>query len=417
MHGRCVVAGVVALALAKDAHASTLDLFGFGMRSSALAGTGVATANDYEAVYSNPAGLAEATHKRATVGAVVANFRTKMAGDIVGDDTSGTVLGGVVPMPLGGWAKDRIVLGFGFYVPNEALNRVRAPFPGVPTFALLGNRSEVIAVQLALGVKLSDKLSVGAGAIVLAALQGGIDVTTDANQNFSADSEQRLVTKVSPVIGARWKASSKVTYGLTFRAPVRSDYEILVTSDLGDAIPLELPEIKIAGTAQYDPLTVAAEAAWQPSAELQLVGQLSYQRWSAFPLPTKNPVEGTPAQQPPDFKDRPVPRISAEWVTRSGSASLAVRAGYAFLWSPAPDMRGQQSLLDNNRHVMTVGFGGALAGKLPVRLDLFAQWHRLMHRTYIKDPAMQQPGEDPAFDKLSTSGNVLVAGAALGVDL
>ena len=112
-----------------------------------------------------------------------------------------------------------------------------------------------------------------------------------------------------------------------------------------------------------------------------------------------------------------MPRISAEWVTRSGSASLAVRAGYAFLWSPAPDMRGQQSLLDNTRHVMTVGFGGALAGKLPVRLDLFAQWHRLMHRTYIKDPAMQQPGDDPAFDKLSTSGNVLVAGAALGVDL
>ena len=132
MHGRCVVAGVVALALAKDAHASTLDLFGFGMRSSALAGTGVATANDYEAVYSNPAGLAEATHKRATVGAVVANFRTKMAGDIVGDDTSGTVLGGVVPMPLGGWAKDRIVLGFGFYVPNRARNRVRPPGARVP---------------------------------------------------------------------------------------------------------------------------------------------------------------------------------------------------------------------------------------------------------------------------------------------
>ena len=417
MDARSVFAGLVAFALARDARASTLDMFGFGMRSPALAGTGVATANDYEAVYANPAGLAEATEKRATVGVVVADFRTKMAGDIVGDDTSGTVLGGVVPMPLGGWAEDRIVLGFGFYVPNEALNRVRAPFPGVPQFALLGNRTEVIAVQLALGVKLSEKLSVGAGAIVLAALKGGIDVTTDANQNFSADSEQRLVTHVSPVLGAKWRASSNVTYGLVLRAPVRSDYDILVTSDLGDAIPLELPVIRIAGTAQYDPLTIAAEVAWRPRDGLQLIGQLAYQRWSAFPLPTKNPVPGTPAQQPPDFQDRPVPRVGVEWAKEKGPILLAARAGYAFLWSPAPEAKGQQSLLDNNRHMLGVGFGISLAGAVPLRLDVFAQWHRLMHRTNVKEDDLQQPGEMAVFNTLSTSGNVLVAGAALGVDL
>ena len=408
---------MVIVMLARDARASTLDMFGFGMRSPALAGTGVATANDYEAVYANPAGLAEATEKRATVGLVAVDFRTKMGGDIVGENSSGMVLGGVVPMPLGGWAKGRVALGFGFYVPNQALNRVRAPFPGVPQFALLENRAEVIAVQLALGLKLDERFSIGAGVIVLAALQGGIDVTTDANANFSADSEQRLIASYSPLLGAKWKVSSRLTYGLTVRAPVRSDYDIVVTSDLGDAIPLELPLIRIAGTSQYDPLTIAAEVAWRPSHELQLTGQLAYQRWSAFPLPTKNPVAGTPTQQPADFKDRPVPRIAAEWTTNVGPTTIAARAGYAFLWSPAPDMPGQQSLLDNNRHVMSIGLGAALAGKLPVRLDVFAQWHRLQHRTYIKDPDQQQPGDTALFDKLSTSGNVLVAGAALGLDL
>ncbi len=417
MHVRHLLVGVVALGVSSEAPASTLDLFGFGMRSPALAGTGVATANDYEAVYANPAGLAEATEKRATVGAVIADFRTKMNGDIVGEASSGMVLGGVVPMPLGGWAKDRIALGLGFYVPNEALNRVRAPFPGVPQFALLENRTYVIAVQLGVGVKLSDKLSVGAGAIILAALRGGIDVTTDANANFSADSEQRLIAQFSPVLGARYRASSKLTYGLTFRAPVRSDYDILVTSDLGDALPLELPVIRIAGTAQYDPLTIAAEAAWRPREDLLLTGQVAYQRWSAYPLPTKNPVPGTPAQQPPGFEDRPVPRLGVEWTRRAGQATLATRAGYAFLWSPAPQMKGQQSLLDNHRHMLAAGFGVALEGKVPVRLDVFGQWHRLVHRNHTKDPDMQQPGEDPAFDKIATSGNVLVVGAALGLDL
>lgn len=408
--------GIAALA-ASDARASTLDLFGFGMRAPAMAGTGVSTSNDYESVYANPAGLAEVTEKRATVGAVIADFRTRMDGAIVGDASSGIVLGGAVPMPLEGWAKDRFALGFGFYVPNEALNRVRAPFPGVPQFALLENRSHVIAIQLGLGMKLDDRLSLGAGVIVLAALRGGIDVTTDANANFSADSEQRLIAQFSPVLGARWRQSAQLTYGVTARAPVRSDYDILVTSDLGDALPLELPEIRIAGTAQYDPLIVAAEVAWRPRPELLVAGHLAYHRWSAYPLPTKNPVPGTPAQQPPGFEDRPVPRLGVEWTRRAGAVTLTGRAGYAFMWSPAPEMKGQQSLLDNHRHVTSLGFGTALSGKLPIRLDVFAQWHRLQQRTHVKDPAMQQDGELPAFDRIGTSGHVVVAGAALGVDL
>lgn len=412
------VAAVAALvARPGAAAASTLDLFGFGMRSPALAGTGAATADDYEAVYANPAGLAEADAKRATVGVVVADFRTKMDGAIVGESGTGTVLGGVVPMPLGGWAKDRIGLGFGFHIPNDTLNRVRAPYPGEPSFVLLENRSHVIAVQLAVGVKLTDRLSVGAGVIVLAALRGGIFVATDAGGRFSADSEQRLIAHYSPVFGARWHHTPRLAFGLVVRAPVRSGYDIEVTNDLGAAIPITLPDIRIAGTAQYDPLSIAGEVAWRWRDDLTLVGQLAYQRWSAFPLPTENPVEGTPEQQRPGFGDRPVPRLAAEWTRQVGSARLAGRAGYAFLWSPAPEMKGQQSLLDNHRHVLGLGFGLALDGTVPLHVDVFAQIHHLMPRRHVKEEALQQPGEMAAFDAISTSGNILVAGAAIGIDL
>src|SRR5262245_49147484 len=127
MQPRELLVAAIAVLAARDARASTLDLFGFGMRAPALAGTGVATANDYEAVYANPAGLADVKEKRATVGAVISDFNTRMNGVIVGESNSGTVLGGAVPIPLGGWAKDRIALGFGFHIPNDTLNRVRAP--------------------------------------------------------------------------------------------------------------------------------------------------------------------------------------------------------------------------------------------------------------------------------------------------
>jgi long-subunit fatty acid transport protein len=402
---------------ARDARASTLDLFGFGARSPAMAGLGAATSVDYEAVYLNPAGLAEARYKRATVGVVVADFRTKMDGAVVGESGTGTLLGGVVPMPLGGWAKDRIGLGFGFHIPNDTLNRVRAPYPGEPSFVLLENRSHVIAIQIGVGVAATERLTVGATVVALAALRGTIDVTTDAGGRFTADSQQRLIAQLSPVFGARWRQNDRLSFGLVVHFPVRSDYDIAVTSDLGDAIPLELPEIRIAGNAQYDPFSVVAEVAWKAGDDLTLSGAVAYQRWSAFPLPTKNPVTGTPAQQPANFSDRPVPRLGAEWSHRVGSARLFARGGYAFLWSPAPEMRGQQSLLDNNRHVFGLGLGLSLGGRVPLHVDLYGQVHHLMSRRHVKDPALQPPGEAAPFDAISTSGNVLVAGATVGIDL
>jgi hypothetical protein len=121
-------------------------------------------------------------------------------------------------------------------------------------------------------------------------------------------------------------------------------------------------------------------------------------------------------QQSPGFHDTVVPRLGVEW-TRPGSAKLSARLGYAFLMSPAPEMRGQQSFLDNHRHIVGLGFGLALSGKIPLHVDLFVQLHHLMPRRHVKDPALQQPGESIPFDAISTSGNVFVAGAGIGVDL
>jgi long-subunit fatty acid transport protein len=414
-----IVLVVAALAAPATARASTLDLFGFGIRSPALAGTGAATADDYEAVYANPAGLADAHVKRATVGVVVADFDLRLDGTDIGADTSnGIVLGGVVPMPLGGWAKDRIGLGIGIYVPNDTLNRARAPVPGEPSFVILDGRAHVIAVQFAAGVRLSPTWSAGIGVIALAALRGGIFVTADPSGRFTTQSEQRLVSQFAPLVGARWTPRRDLTTALVARAPSRSDYDITVDADLGDTIPLLLPDIRIAGTAQYDPLTVAAEAAWAVRGSgLTAIAQLAWQRWSAMPLPTRNPVAGTPAQQPHDFHDTVVPRIAGEWTRRWRHAELAVRAGYAFLWSPAPEMRGQQSLLDNHRHLISLGTGGALTGKLPLRFDAYVQLHQLMRRRHVKDPALQPDGEMAPFDAITARGRVVVVGAALGVDL
>lgn len=402
------------VAAAAPASASPLDLFGFGGRSPGLAGAGVASAEDFDAVYLNPAGLAYATRKRATVGGLAAAMRLELgAEDYPVEGPRGLEIGGQVPMPLGGALRDRVGLGFGFYVPSEAINRARAPFPGEPSFVLLESRAFVVGLLVGVGVKVTPRLAVGLSVNALAVLRGTIDVTIDGAGRFTTQSEQRLLTRFAPILGARYRLRDDLDLGLAVRAPSRSDYDITVTSDLGDALPLTLPEIAIAGTAQYDPLTVAAEAAWRVLPSLTLTGHLAWHRWSAFPRPTRNPVEGNPPQPDLGFRDIVVPRAAVEYRRPALGGEVTTRAGYAFHLSPAPEQRGRELLLDNHRHQLGLGLGVAWPGRaLPLHVDGWVQVHHLVHRRHDRDPAV--PGDQRSF---ATAGDLVVGGVTVGVDL
>lgn len=413
MLGRLVFA-LALVAAAAPASASPLDLFGFGGRSPGLAGAGVASAEDFDAVYLNPAGLAYATRKRATVGGLAAAMRLELgADDYPVEGPRGLEIGGQVPMPLGGALRDRVGLGFGFYVPSEAINRARAPFAGEPSFVLLESRAFVVGLLVGVGVRVTPRLAVGLSVNALAVLRGTIDVTIDGAGRFTTQSEQRLLTRFAPIVGARYRLRDDLDLGLVVRAPSRSDYDITVTSDLGDALPLTLPEIAIAGTAQYDPLTVAAEAAWRPLPSLALTGHLAWHRWSAFPRPTRNPVEGNPPQPDLGFRDIVVPRAAVEYRRAALGGEVTTRAGYAFHLSPAPEQRGRELLLDNHRHQLGLGLGLAWPGRaLPLHVDAWVQLHHLVHRRHERDPAV--PGNQLSF---STAGDLVVGGVTVGVDL
>jgi hypothetical protein len=373
-------------------------------------------------VYLNPAGLADTPGKRITLGTMAGELDLHVDDTRAGTDPiSGLIIGGAVRMPLGGALRDRVGLGLGFHIPFATINRARQPLPGVPVYALLENRSFVVSIQGAVGVKLGERWRVGAGVLALAELHGSIDVTTDAAGRFTTTSEQQLVTRAAPIAGARYLVPERdLSLGLTFRAPSRSDYDIVVTNDLDQSLPLSLPTVRIAGAAQYDPLTVAMEAGWQWRPTLALHMQIAYQRWSAYPQPTLVPVEGRPALEPPGFHDIAVPRVAAEWIRGRvmGGGTLSVRGGYSFIYSPAPEMDGQQSLLDNHRHLMSAGLGMAWPGtRLPVHIDAWAQVHALMPRTHTKDPQRFEPDDELPFDSIDTHGRIVVGGVTMGVDL
>jgi hypothetical protein len=275
-----------------------------------------------------------------------------------------------------------------------------------------------VALQVGLGLKINERLSVGAAILGLAGLGGEIFVSSDAAGRFTSRSEQEMIARFSPILGVQYKLPEyDLDLGLVFRAESDATFDVRVDNDLINELPLTVPPLNIGGTAQYDPLTLAVEGAWKAMPALQLAAQVGYYRWSEFEPPTVNPVPGMPPPASPDFSDTIIPRLSAEWRALDSGAQLDVRGGYSFVMSPAPEMDGEQSLLDNHRHVFALGIGLAWPSKLPFRFDMWFQAHQLVSRTHTKDPSKFADDEMMPFDSIDTSGRVLVGGLVMGVDL
>jgi long-subunit fatty acid transport protein len=84
-------------------------------------------------------------------------------------------------------------------------------------------------------------------------------------------------------------------------------------------------------------LQLGAEVAVSPSPAWTLVAQATWKHWSPFPVPIENATAGGTPPPQPGFHDTVVPRLGAEWRLEARPIALALRAGYFFEWSPAPD--------------------------------------------------------------------------------
>jgi len=331
--------------------------------------------------------------KRFSVGTLVGTFSVD-GSDREIDNAYGLELGMALPIPLGGAMKDRLGLGVGVYIPTQVLNRARAPQPTVPFFVLLENRSQVVGLQIALGVRTTERWSFGAGVLVLAALRGRSTSSPTCrgasppsrSSNSCRRSRRCSARATAPPTRSRWRGRSD-----WHRSPPTTSPSIPTSARRW---PVTLPVIHVTGVAQYDPMVLALEGAWRRG-RLLLVGQLAWQHWSAFPNPTDNPVAAMPARDGPEFHDTVVPRLGAEWTLPISDWALAPRGGAFFAATPAPD----GPLLDNHRLGVSAGVGFLVD---PIRVDVWFQTHLLLGRRQ---------------SEIDTSGAIFAGGLVVGVDL
>lgn len=413
------------LMLPGRASASPPDLLGFGGRSPGMAGTGVSFADDYEAVFQNPAGLSRARRGGISLGLHGAAFELKIDGARARlDGSRASTIGLTLPLPFGGALEDVFVLGAGFFTPLDVVLRNDVLYPENIQWPVL-NRSQAVTIMMGLGVNLDalvPGLRFGVGAAALADTRGRLLVQLDDADRFVSQTETQLLASFNPIAGVSLDVG-RLSLGLTYRAEARADIGLNIVTD---NLPVSLPVITIKALAQYDPHTLAAEASYRLGDQWLVALNLTYRRWSAWSGYAGKSTESSYLPPAPSFHDTISPRVAAEWRTRRGRTEATLRAGYAYEPSPAPPaaMRAQRNsdgtphidrdtgepvliplrLVDSSRHLFTVGVGFDFETSFGAHIvfDLYGQLHRLNHRSMsLPAPGRAEPmrisGFIPAF--------------------
>lgn len=418
------VIGLGLSAVAAPLQASPADLFGVGLRPQGMAMTGVAYGEHDHQSAANPALLGGRSSQHLSLGYQSVLFDTSYSGTSEGESqnaVNSTTLGVTLPLPFGGVLANRLALGFSAYSPRELVTRAEILYADTPQFPLLNPRAQCLNLATGVGVLVHPRLRLGAGVQWLASLVGSVSVTGSDEGTTTTVVHDKLVTSLAPVVGASAEPVDDWHVGLVWRDEHQS--RVGVTIQVSDLPALELPELNIAGMAQYDPEQVDAEVQWVPERWSVALG-VRYRRWSAFPgflgptfvCPPEEPVCGTKPPPDPGFSDTWSPKLAVAVRFGLGErAEAELRSGVAYEPTPIPEQRDDSNTWDNARLVASAGYGLRFdAGGVPLSLEVAFQRHWLSERTHVKRAEAAE--QAPAFGKITTSGHVQLFALAAGVE-
>ena len=370
----CVIPGregwiAASLLVALSASANGLYQNGHGARAKALGGAGsIVTDDPLSAVASNPASLTTVEGVAFSLGAVglFADGEFENAANPGGVDL-GTDAGFGAELALTIPLCPKATLGLGM-VPESTLRAEwayndtnpgatgNALVPGGVSYGFQRHESEIIVLRsaLGLGVQLTDTLSVGASAGLiyndnrltapyifqshpgLAGLKTLLDLEADG---FGVDGQ----------VGALWRPNGQWAFALTWKSPSEVHAKGDATGDVGQQ--LGQPSVPFHYDAEVQnrfPQSFTLGAAWQPTEQWRLLGQVDWINWEdAFDVLRVrlrngdsgiiNGVLGSTSlddDAPLNWENRFVFRTGVEY---SATESIRLRAGYSYGKSPVPD--------------------------------------------------------------------------------
>jgi long-subunit fatty acid transport protein len=416
---RFVRGALLACVVSVSTRADPLQLYGYGPRAEAMGGAMTAEANDFTAVFYNPALLTRLTKANFGVSFQFHRLTPEVTpkelskplncAQCVPPDNVGTSIGFVLPLP--GKVQHRVAIGVGLYLPTSTLVRVNAPNAALPYWYRYNGNLERFALNLGVGIKITDWLQVGAGASILANLQGrvggGGGATTKVDlfsRNVKVkELDASLTTRVSPTFGVLVTPTKSLRLGVTYR------YESQLTVTIPAVVDLEgigTLLLVVNAIAHYSPHQVSFGAAWDITNQLTVTLDGEYQHWSTAPSPyvslnvdlagptlaalgIDKALDLTSPATQPGFVNTLGFRLGGEYRV---SDRFSARLGGFYRPTPVPLQNTTGSnLLDGNAIGLAAGIGFSFPDPLeilahPIQIDLAGQATFILPREATKPP-------------------------------
>ena len=390
---KTVVMIIMCLSLTSSlALANGLNLNSLGTRALTMGGAFVGLADDFSAIFWNPAGIASFNSKYfGFYGSdIIPSGKYRMDVDVPPVITLVNATT-VTKHYLSGMAayyhplSDKAVVGLGVYIPSglgaewDGEDFELLPTQaGLPANQFINWRSKIglITFSPAFGYKINDKLSVGAtlnvnyGKFDLAMWAGATEAPLPV-VDLAQYEESMTGWGYGATVGVLFKPIDKLSFGATFRtaSTVKFNGEATITgmTDLGTALGTTLNDTSDTEREVTWPMWIAAGVAFEPIDGLTLTGDVQWTQWSKLDVMDTVFVDPFWASMMEDSGDDARPlywddafqiRIGAEYRIKQ----FALRAGYYNDQAPAPDRTMNVLLPIFDFNVLTAGFGYSLNG-------------------------------------------------------
>lgn len=226
---------------------------------------------------------------------------------------------------------------------------------------------QAIYIQPTLSYNISDKLSFGAG---LTYVLGSFDINRAVPAPIGNNNSSNLQgdeTGIGFNTGIYFKATEKLSLGLTYRSQVDIELEngdIDFTVD--PALASSFPDGKFAATLPL-PATTTLGLAYRVSDKLLLSVEGSFVEWSAYKSLDfdfeNNTASLEDSENPRNYDDAIIVRIGGEYLVQEG---FALRAGFYYDQSPITDEYFNPETPNSDNLGFTAGFSYAITANLGV---------------------------------------------------
>jgi len=403
--------------LSPMALANGLNLNSLGTKALTMGGAFVGLADDFSTIYWNPAGIAHFSKKYfGFYGTDIIPSGTYQFGLVDAKTVNTHYLGGMITYyhPV----NEKVVAGIAVYIPSGLGNK----WDGAD-FALVANNNPnlewkskigLVTIAPALAFKINEQISVG---VALNINYGIFDIAMHAGSTeipippYAVDlgqyQENMKGWGYGATVGVLVKPNETFSFGATIRTPSKVKFT-------GDAIISGLSLLGISTTSDLErevtwPIWIAGGVAYKPTNNLTLTGDIQWTQWSKIELIETDfkdifwqimMAESGDDKRPMHWMDTTQIRFGAEYRINA----IAIRGGYYWDPSPAPDKTMNVLLPNYDFNVFTLGFGYELDG---LQVDLGLEYLMGSERNIPFEKVLIDPDWETAMPGLH-SLNIIV---------